>query len=369
MPQDTMDIQTKSFGGFQLKDESTGEVEAIVGNIGVVDLDGDVILPGAIAPGNRVQFSSWEHDLVIQKAAPAGIGTMVEEDGNVVLRGRFFTTTERGREALATVKELGEDGRWSFGFPNRTAKTARLTPELKALGARRALSYIDPMEVSPVFRPAGLMTRTVSIKSADLKAESLNDRIEAVHNALWNRNETAGQPWYAHEVFDDYMIVRSGGKLLQVPYTVGDEGAVTLGDATEVEVEYVPVKADETKSAEEEIETAGPPAEEEADAKADAEAATEVEEVEDPTPEPEAVVKSAEEAEEEAIAHEVARFADLSEFAQAMERKARAEEELRLATAQLVEVKAQRDAETELERALELELSKFQRTRRRLGVA
>jgi hypothetical protein len=172
------DVQTKSFGPLTVKSAETGEVEAVVATIGVVDRDGDVILPGAIAVPNRVMLSEYEHDIVLKRAAPVGVGSITEEGGRVILRGRFFLETARGREAFATVKALGDDGRWSFGFPNATARTATLTPELRVQGARRVLSWIDPMEASPVFRAAGHGTGTVATKAETTEISAEVKRFE-----------------------------------------------------------------------------------------------------------------------------------------------------------------------------------------------
>lgn len=247
------EMETKGFGSFEIKDADKGEVTAIVATLGVVDRDGDVIMKGAIpAGGSKVKLSGYGHDVVLNDAPPVGIGTVREVGDKAVFDGRFFTTTERGREAFLTVKELGADGEWSFGFP-KAVKTGELTDEWRAKGARRIIAGLLPVEASPVFRGAGRGTMTIGVKAA---SESLNDRMEAVHNALWDRNEKAsGDGWYAREVFDDFVIVatgyRAGARLLRVPYTVDDAGVIALGDAVEVEVQYVPVEA---KAAEEEPE-------------------------------------------------------------------------------------------------------------------
>jgi hypothetical protein len=158
-------------------------------------------------------------------------------------------STVRGREAFFTVKELGPDGEWSFGFPRGTVKTSKLTDEWKERGAKRLLAGIDPVEASPVFRGAGIGTMTMHTKADD----SLSDRMNAVHEALFARNralpegDTETPHWWAREVFEDHVIVEAGTQLLRIEYAVDDEGVVTLGATTEVEVVY---QAVEEKAAE-----------------------------------------------------------------------------------------------------------------------
>ncbi len=131
------DLEMKSFGPFEIKSEDKGEVVAIVATLGVVDKDGDVIMPGAFPPGgSRVKLSGYGHDVVTEGRAPAGSGVISEEGEHAVFRGKFFMSTQRGREAFHTTKELGPDGEWSFGFP-KSVKTGEMTDDFRAKGAKR----------------------------------------------------------------------------------------------------------------------------------------------------------------------------------------------------------------------------------------
>lgn len=242
------EFEQKSFGALEIKNEELGEVSAIVATLEVVDRDGDVILPGAIpVAGTKVKLSGYGHDVILQDAPPVGIGTISEEGGKAVFNGRFFMSTQRGREAFATVKELGTDGEWSFGFPNSTVKTAKMTDAWKEKGARRLIKSLEPVEASPVFRGAGMNTMTMHVKATKAADESLTDRMRAVNDALYARNEAQpegerDQYWWGREVFDDHVIVEAGTRLLRIEYTVDEEGAVVLGEATEVEIVYQPVE-------------------------------------------------------------------------------------------------------------------------------
>src|SRR3989442_6390430 len=110
-------------------------------------------------------MSAYGHDVVLDGAAPVGKGTINVQGDKAVFQGRFFMSTERGREAFHTVKELGPDSDWSFGFP-RGVKTVEPTAEWRAKGARRVLAGIQPIEASPGFRGAGIGTGTVMAKGS-----------------------------------------------------------------------------------------------------------------------------------------------------------------------------------------------------------
>lgn len=161
------DLEMKSFGPFEIKSEDKGEVVAVVATLGVVDKDGDVILPGAFPPGgSKVKLSGYGHDVVTEGKAPVGKGVVYEQDGRAIFQGNFFMSTQRGREAFHTTKELGAEGEWSFGFP-KAVKTGDLTDEWRTKGAKRVIAGLTPIEASPVFVGAGWGTGTLLTKAAD----------------------------------------------------------------------------------------------------------------------------------------------------------------------------------------------------------
>lgn len=165
------DLEMKSFGPFEIKSEDKGEVVAIVATLGVVDKDGDVIMPGAVPPeGSRVKLSGYNHDVITDGAAPVGKGVITEEGDKLIFKGNFFMSTQRGREAFLTTKELGQEGEWSFGFP-RAVKAADMTDEWRSKGAKRVIAGLNPIEASPVFVGAGWGTQTLLTKSAEPEAE------------------------------------------------------------------------------------------------------------------------------------------------------------------------------------------------------
>jgi hypothetical protein len=164
------DVDTKSIAGFEIKDADRGEVTAVVSTFNVVDRDGDVILPGAIQNGATVKLSGYGHDVVMQGAPPAGIGTVTVDGARAIFTGKYFMDTQRGRDAFAVVKGLGADSEWSIGFP-REVRTAKMTDEWRTKGARRLIAGLDILEASPVFVGANALTGTLGVKGADDQAD------------------------------------------------------------------------------------------------------------------------------------------------------------------------------------------------------
>lgn len=173
MPQPDETLETKAFGAFEVKDAERGEVTAIVATLNVVDRDGDVILPGAIADGTRVKLSAYNHDIIYEDRAPAGVGTITTKGDQVMLDAQFFMDTTRGRDAFHTAKGLGTEGEWSIGFPRKAVESATMTEGWRSKGARRIIAKMPVIEASPVFVGAGIGTQTVAAKAAEDAAAAL----------------------------------------------------------------------------------------------------------------------------------------------------------------------------------------------------
>ncbi len=159
------DIETKTIDGFEIKDADRGEVVAIVSTMNVVDREGDVVLSGGIKDGTVVKLSAYGHDVITESRAPVGRGVVRIKGDQAVLEAKYFMSTERGRDAFATVKEMGADSEWSIGFAKRV-QVAPMTDAWKAKGARRLISGLELWEASPVFMGANAMTGTVAAKAA-----------------------------------------------------------------------------------------------------------------------------------------------------------------------------------------------------------
>lgn len=161
-------LETKAFVGFEIKDEAQGLVEAIFATIGVVDLDGDIIRPGAIEDGAVVTISDYGHNAIFGDR-PVGKGRVVIDGNKALVKGQLFLDTTDGRDAFNTLRGMGKDQQWSFGFETIGSEVPSDADRKK--GAMRILTKLDAFEVSPVIRGAGIGTRTTVVKSADAQPE------------------------------------------------------------------------------------------------------------------------------------------------------------------------------------------------------
>lgn len=218
----------------QVKDATTGEVEAVFATLGVKDHDGDIILPGAIKDGTAVAISAFGHS-VWKGAPPAGVGTIHEEGDELVLKGRYFLDTDHGRNDFHTVKGLAEAGKgeWSFGLVNIEATKGTHNGVNGNL-----IKSVDVPEVSPVFIGAGINTRTLVAKGRKEWDSTTREGLRTAGVERWGDDDTHVwavdyDPAEGVAVFEVY-----GGdqdRYVQVDYTA-DGGDITLG-ADEVEVE------------------------------------------------------------------------------------------------------------------------------------
>lgn len=143
-------------GGLKLDDQ--GHIKAAFAQLNVIDSDGDVTLPGAF-PRKAVPMSAYGHTSW-DGALPVGKGVISEEGDWAVFEGDFFMSTTHGRDAYTTVKELGELAEYSYGY--RVVEGERGTFQGKPANI---LKFLDPFEVSPVLKGAGVGTHTIAIKS------------------------------------------------------------------------------------------------------------------------------------------------------------------------------------------------------------
>lgn len=148
----------------EIKDADKGLIEATFSTFGVKDHDEDLTLPGAFEDGAKVAISAYGHRSWMGEM-PVGRGKIRVENDRAVLEGKFFMSTERGRETFETVKQMGDLQEWSYGFD--VLETGEVTQELREKGVRRVLKKLKVFEVSPVLRGAGIGTETLSAKSGD----------------------------------------------------------------------------------------------------------------------------------------------------------------------------------------------------------
>lgn len=136
-----------------------GSFRAVFSTFNVIDLDGDVTLPGAFTDGQNVRIAYWGHrwhDL------PVGRGVIHADDKEAWVDGQFFLDTEAGLETYKTVKNLAELQDWSYGFDVIESKSGQFEGN-----DVRFLSKLTVHEVSPVLLGAGIGTHTVMIKGTN----------------------------------------------------------------------------------------------------------------------------------------------------------------------------------------------------------
>jgi hypothetical protein len=143
-------------GGLKLDDQ--GHLKAAFAQLNVIDSDGDVTLPGAF-PRKDVPMSAYGHTSW-EGALPIGKGTISEEGDWAVFEGDFFMSTTHGHDAYVTVKGLGELAEYSYGYNVLDAERGQFKGK-----PANFLKSIDPFEVSPVLKGAGVGTHTIAIKS------------------------------------------------------------------------------------------------------------------------------------------------------------------------------------------------------------
>jgi len=172
-----MDKKTYMAADLEVKDADQGLVQAEFATLNVIDLDGDVTLPGAFGD-QRVKLAAWGHNW---GDLPVGKGGISEQGEKAVFDGKFFLDTTAGLEHFKTVKNLGALQEWSYGFEVKQA-VRRGQPEFdaalaegyngpKPANVERILQKMKVFEVSPVMRGAGINTRTRVVKDADDQAD------------------------------------------------------------------------------------------------------------------------------------------------------------------------------------------------------
>lgn len=158
-------IQRKAFTPADFKLTDSGQIEAAFAQFNVVDLDGDVTLPGAF-PVKDVPLSAYGHSSW-DGALPVGKGTISERGDWAIFNGAFFMNTSQGKDAYETLKGLGALAQYSYGYH----------PLEFSFGQHdgrdvRFLKSLDVFEVSPVLLGAGVGTHTLAIKSGAPEADA-----------------------------------------------------------------------------------------------------------------------------------------------------------------------------------------------------
>lgn len=277
----------------QLKEAGPGVPEgsftAFFSTFGRVDHDGDVTFPDAFEKGAKVSLAGMGHNWDIPTI---GFGIIDYDSEKAWIDGQFNLKMAQGKEHYESVKfaqENGVDQEWSYSYGVKKQATA---DELKSWpGAKRGLKQLAVKEVSPVMLGAAGtgFTGTLAVKGKKMlwpdvpggscpicgasisshlpevltrhrdvyaamgagkekKAAPLSDedRRQIIQDAVTAQDKIAdiqagidpgwSGPWIT-ATYPDYVIVcdDDGDGYLKIPYTLGTDGNITLGDPVEVE--------------------------------------------------------------------------------------------------------------------------------------
>lgn len=224
--------ERKSLARVQIKDEATGQVEAVFSTLNVVDKDGDVTLPGAFTDGAPVVISAYGHGSWSGQL-PVGKGTIREDGDQAVLEGQFFLDTTHGRDTFLTVKALSEgDGLQEWSYSLEDVKSHRGQHDGRQV---RFIDAVRVKEVSPVLVGAGVDTRTLATKAAKrLNSEFCRELAQAGRDRFgedsWIEDYDPDEKWAIFEVWD-------GGEagLWKIPYDNTSDGLTLADDAEQVQ--------------------------------------------------------------------------------------------------------------------------------------
>jgi len=157
-----------------------GTVKAVFATLGVIDHDGDIIMPGSIVTGTAVRLSAYNHKSW-SDSMPIGRGTIAEIGNELIFDGQFFMDVQSAADTFKTVKNLAELGEWSFGF-DVLEKEYSIDP---ATGIEnRRIKKMSVYEVSPVLLGAGIATRTLDMKSLGAGSTTYQEHTEALMEAV-----------------------------------------------------------------------------------------------------------------------------------------------------------------------------------------
>lgn len=167
MPEDKKGSDLRKIFGavvdFRKNDDGspTGAFTARIATIGVRDLDGDIIEPGAFGE-QVVKVAGFGHSWT---RPPVGKGKVYEKGNQALVDGQYNLEMASAQEEYQSVQFLGADGEWSFGF--------RVLEGAWGKHENRETYFIKKMlvyEVSPVMKGAGIDTQTINAKG-----EIMND--------------------------------------------------------------------------------------------------------------------------------------------------------------------------------------------------
>lgn len=163
----------------QFKAESEGAFTAQIATLDVVDSDGDLTKRGAFPEGKELVISAYQHGSW-QGALPVGKAVIKEVGDAVIAEGQFNLSMESGREHYEAVKFTGSLQEWSYGFWPLKWNEQKINGEMI-----RILESVDPVEISPVLKGAGVGTATLGIKEEGIPfTQHLETALAAVEGVV-----------------------------------------------------------------------------------------------------------------------------------------------------------------------------------------
>jgi len=237
-----------------------GEFEVIL-SMPTLDRDGEVIDAKAFEPlPTSIPFHAF-HDFTdpIARAVPTYEGDVLKARG-------FYASTPRAQEIRTLVAE-GVIGHTSVGFMPPTREIKDGVPHIvKGELLEGSFVSVPSNREAAVLVAKSYQPRPEDQRDRKAIAGSYEERHDQVRDALRAANPDA---WWVRVVatFDDTVVFEldamEGAETFQATYSIGDDGAVTLGPAQAVEVSEVvtPKSGDDTdKSADTDPEKAAAPA-------------------------------------------------------------------------------------------------------------
>lgn len=160
-------LKSKICQSVEVKNEERGEVTAVIATLNLRDKDGDLIVPGAFGTQDVLvsayNHRTWHGDL------PVGRGKVYEQGNEARADLEFFMDDDEARRHFRLIKNVGAAQEFSFGFD--VLEWDEPDDDQRQQGVERVITKFKVYEVSPVFRGAGINTRTVSAKEAERLAE------------------------------------------------------------------------------------------------------------------------------------------------------------------------------------------------------
>jgi HK97 family phage prohead protease len=160
-------------GTATVKDATKGLAEVVVSAYGNVDLDGDIVVKGAVSKQIAGEYGPnpkglLDHDWSMRSAVAKTI-RMWEEDDGTHIEAQYNLAKEAGRDAFSDLAFYGADMEFSVGY--EVKHTVPPTKDQQAAGARRVIDEWVINEWSHVMLGANNETGLVSMKDRRLRLD------------------------------------------------------------------------------------------------------------------------------------------------------------------------------------------------------